>query len=158
MTSRSVTFTAPAPTTVVAFEVLGIPAPQGSKTRMPNGAMLDGGSKVSRASHRAWRGAVAQAAKDIAGQVGMLDGPLRLDASFRFPMPASRRKADRTRGWCWKVSTPDIDKILRSTLDGLTDGGLICDDALICQLGIIDKREVIGWTGAVIRLRPVDVS
>jgi Holliday junction resolvase RusA-like endonuclease len=138
------------------FEVLGVPAPQGSKTRMPNGAMLDGGSKAARISHRAWREAVAGCARDIAGEHGMYDEALYFAAEFRFPMPKSRRKADRERGWCWKTSAPDIDKLLRNTFDGLKDGGLIRDDALICRIGGTGRIEVRGWTGARIWLEPVE--
>lgn len=135
----------------VSFEVLGVPAPQGSKTRMPNGAMLDGGSKVARERHRAWRTAVAEIAQVVAHDEGMLDGALSIHIEFRFPMPKSRTKADTYRGWRFKSTTPDIDKILRNTFDGLKDGGLIRDDALICQVAA-SKREVDGWTGAVILL------
>ena len=39
--------------TVVDLRVIGVPAPQGSKTRMPNGAMVEGGSAAGRAKHRA---------------------------------------------------------------------------------------------------------
>ena len=46
----------------VRFNVIGVPAPQGSKTRMPNGAMVEGSSATGRAKHRTWRQAVAHEA------------------------------------------------------------------------------------------------
>lgn len=33
---------------MITFRVLGVPAPQGSKTRMPNGAMLEAASQTGR--------------------------------------------------------------------------------------------------------------
>lgn len=84
----------------IMFEVEGIAMPQGSKTRMPNGAMLDGRRGPARTAHRAWRTAVHNAATHAAGTLGAeapLDGPLTLTVEFRLPMPKSRRAAVNTR-------------------------------------------------------------
>jgi Holliday junction resolvase RusA-like endonuclease len=142
-------------TLVDEFEVLGVPAPQGSKTRMPNGAMLDGKSPAARAKHRAWRSAVAEVARDLAGETPH-DGPLQLQVTFRLPMPQSRPARARRAGLWPHATKPDLDKLLRSTLDGLEDGGLIRDDSRICAMEV-DAWEVIDWTGALITLRQVDV-
>ena len=134
--------------TLAAFEVLGVPAPQGSKTVMPGGFLVEGSSKTGRAKHKAWRGAVADVARDVADDEPY-DGALQVSISFRLPMPASRPVKVRTVGIWPKSTKPDIDKLIRSTLDGLTDGGLIVDDARIFALDV-EKYEVIGWTGAEI--------
>ena len=42
----------------VKFNIIGLPAPQGSKTRMPNGAMVEGSSTSGRARLRDWRSTV----------------------------------------------------------------------------------------------------
>lgn len=142
---------------MITFEVLGVPAPQGSKTRMPNGALVEGSSKTGRTKTKAWRSAVADAARDIAGHDDVpapLDGPLGIDILFRLPMPASRPKRMRAAGVGWHTTKPDVSKLLRATEDALTDAGLIRDDARICTV-VIDKVEVIGWTGAVITITPV---
>lgn len=131
--------------TVVDLRVLGVPAPQGSKTRMPNGAMVEGSSAVGRAKHRAWRSAVAEAA---AGKLDEpLDGPLQLVAEFFLPRPASRKRD------VWADRKPDLDKIIRNTVDGLTDAGLIRDDARIVYLSA-SKRLADTWTGATLRVQP----
>ena len=131
--------------TVVDLRVIGQPAPQGSKTRMPNGAMVEGSSAVGRAKHRAWRSAVAEAA---VGQVAEpLDGPLQLTVEFWMPRPASRKR-DR-----WADRKPDLDKLLRCTLDGLTDGGLIRDDARVVCVSA-SKQLADTWTGATMRVQP----
>lgn len=138
------------------FEVLGVPAPQGSKTRMPNGAMLEGGSATGRRKQKAWRHAVSAVARDLAGE-RPYDGALQLVVEFRMPMPRSRPAAARRAGTWPHIVKPDIDKLLRSTLDGLTDGGLIADDARVCAVAMT-AVEVDGWTGAVVELRRFEQS
>lgn len=130
----------------VTFEVLGLPSPKGSKTRMPNGAMLDGASPEARARQANWNAAVTEAARDVADGPP-LTGPLRLVVHFRFAMPKSRKAAVRAVGRAPKTSMPDLDKLIRSTGDSLKAGGLIGDDALFCEIEAT-KSEVIGWTGA----------
>jgi Holliday junction resolvase RusA-like endonuclease len=137
---------------VISFEVLGLPSPQGSKTRMPNGAMLDGRSKGARDRHRDWRSSVAQAARDVAEHEDItapLDGALTLGVEFRFPMPKSRSKRLREIGYNPKTTAPDLDKLVRALCDGLQAGGLITDDARF-HLIAARKVEVVGWTGAAV--------
>ena len=143
----------------VTFDVLGIPAPQGSKTAITrNGRahVIEGGSTTGRAKHRSWRTAVAEIAHDIAtGLDGPLDGPLELHITFRLPMPASRPKRIQVAGVAWHSVKPDGSKLLRATEDALTDAGLIRDDARIARF-TVTKLEVVGWTGAQIRVGPID--
>lgn len=137
--------------TLAAFEILGLPAPQGSKTRMPNGAMVEGGSTTGRVKHKSWRAAVAEAARDLADDEPY-DGALSLSVTFRLPMPASRPRAIRDAGHGHKTTKPDLDKLLRTLCDGMTAGGLIRDDARICHIDAA-KIEVVGWVGAEVVLR-----
>lgn len=142
----------------ITFEVVGLPAPQGSKTRMPNGAMVEGGSQTGRENHKSWRAAVTEAARNVAGHEDIaapLTGPLHLTIEFRFPMPKSRPARVRGAGIGPKSTKPDLDKLLRSTGDSLTAAGLIRDDALIAEIAAT-KVEVIGWTGATITLSPLE--
>ncbi len=137
---------------LAAFEVIGLPAPQGSKTRVPNGAMLEGGSATGRAKQKAWRADVAAVARDVAADTDApFDQPLRLVVEFRLPMPMSRSKAARVVGKWPHAVKPDIDKVIRATLDGLTAGGLIKDDARVFAIEA-SAYEVTGWTGAEIML------
>jgi Holliday junction resolvase RusA-like endonuclease len=140
---------------VVAFEVLGVPAPQGSKTGfMQHGKvrMVESASATGRAKVRSWRAAVAEVAREHAAILeGPFDGPLHLAIEFRLPMPASRPKWMRAAGMAWHTTKPDLSKLIRATEDALTDAGLIRDDARICALRVA-KLQVVGWTGARIRL------
>ena len=143
----------------VTFDVYGSAQPQGSKTKMPNGAMLEGGTAELRANRRNWRSAVAAAAADaLADQLAgrQMDGPLSLDVVFRAPMPASRPKWMRALGCWWKPTAPDLDKLVRSVGDSLTASGLIKDDARIVALRAM-KIEVDGWTGATISVHEIGI-
>lgn len=138
---------------MIEFNIIGLPSPQGSKTRMPNGAMLDGASKGARERHRDWRTTVAQTAHDAAAGLNEpMDGALSLIVEFRFPMPKSRPKAVRDLGRTPKTSAPDLDKLVRALGDGLQSGGLVHDDARFVAI-YASKVEVIGWTGAIVNIQ-----
>lgn len=135
----------------VTFNVLGVPAPQGSKKAFA----AKGRAFVKESNplgHAQWRNAVAAAAKEYADQHGALSGPLHLDVTFRFPMPKSRNKAQHAKGEIWKTTAPDADKLDRCLRDGLMAGGLIVDDSLIC-VSETRKVETTGWTGAAVHLK-----
>ena len=68
--------------------------------------------------------------------------PLRLDVEFRFTMPKSRKKADRDRGWAYKVTKPDLDKLIRAIGDALEASGVITSDAQIVDIRA-EKLELI---------------
>lgn len=120
--------------------IVGLPAPQGSKVRMPNGATVDGTSKTGRANLAAWREAVRKACRDHleANPARPLAEPVRVEIHFRFPPTAS----DPYR--FWHASTPDIDKTIRSTFDSLVHGGLLADDRFVCDVRAT-KTYVSPW-------------
>jgi Holliday junction resolvase RusA-like endonuclease len=134
---------------MITFDVIGLPAPQGSKRHVGNGVMIESSKAL-----KPWRDSVAAAAREVADDVGMLDGPLHLAVDFRFPMPKSRPKAAHQAGVAAKITAPDIDKLLRGVADALKVGGLIKDDALIYSVRC-RKWEVTGWTGAIVSLERV---
>lgn len=138
-------------TAPVEFEVIGLPAPQGSKRHVGKGVMVE-----SSKANKPWRAAVAAAARDVATDIGQFTGPLSLTVEFRFPMPKSRKAAVRAAGIGWKTTAPDLDKLVRSVGDALTESGLIGDDALVCTVAAT-KVEVTGWTGATIIITPAAV-
>lgn len=131
--------------TSIAFDVIGLPAPQGSKRHVGGGRMIESSRNV-----RPWRDAVAAEAATHATRC--LTGPLTLTVVFRLPMPKSRPAAWRTAGVAASTRQPDLSKLVRSTEDALVTSGLIGDDALICEL-IARKVEVHqAWTGCTIHL------
>ena len=111
-------------------EVEGLPAPQGSKTAVMIGGkarLIDGSTSKGRAGHKAWRSAVHEAAAKVAREAPEcpLDEPVSVSVVFRLPLPDSDRH--RTR----HATTPDVDKLLRSTMDALVTAGVLHDDSRI---------------------------
>ena len=115
--------------------VMGTPAPQGSKR-----GFIRGGKVQLVESSKAvtpWREAVvAQAMRDgLAGR--RFDGDLALAVDFYFDRPRGHygtgRNAQRLRPGAPRRPNgkPDLDKLLRSTLDALTQAGVIVDDCRI---------------------------
>lgn len=151
--------------TTVAFNVVGTPAGQGSKSAVVRGGkavVIEGRSNNQRALHENWRAAVALAAH-VARQVQQdghtivdapLDGQIHVTARFRFQMPAARSKALRAHGLGWKTTAPDLDKLARALGDGLTAGGLIVDDRLIVEWSL-SKVETTDWTGAEVHVEQI---
>ena len=135
--------------------VAGTPAPQGSKTAYRRGdrvVLVEGSTSAQRARHKAWRTDVTLAAMNAAVGHPTMAGPLEVEIIFRFPMPASRPKHIRERLRVWKTTTPDIDKLCRSTLDGLTDSAVIADDRYVAVL-VASKYESSEPSGATITIR-----
>ena len=102
--------------------VHGTPAPQGSKRHVGRGVMVESSNKV-----KPWREAVKWAA--IEALVGRgLDGPVTVEVDFYFvhPKTGKRRPTHSVK--------PDIDKLLRSTFDALTDAGAFEDDSRIVSV------------------------
>ena len=106
----------------VSFFIEGVPVPQGSKT-------------VSQAKGRAWlRDANAAKLKPwrhvIAAHADLgvtFDCPVTVTLSFVLPRPKRPR-------WPVPAVKPDLDKLVRAVMDGLTDGGLLGDDARVVNL------------------------
>jgi crossover junction endodeoxyribonuclease RusA len=121
--------------------VLGEPAPQGSKTRLPSGGMRE-----ANAATRPWRATVAAAAVEAIGERPQLVGPLELRAVFVFARPASHwgtgRNLQRLKpsAPAYRPSKPDLDKLLRAIGDALT-GIAFRDDA---QLAVIRAEKHYG--------------
>lgn len=139
---------------MIELEVIGIPAPQGSKTRMPNGAMVDGTSATGRAKLSEWRRAVADSARAwlTDNPQGPLSGPVELWVSFRFPAT----KSDPYRHL--HASKPDVDKIARSTCDALVHAGLLVDDSRICDLHITKRWcDTDQMPGATVKVNDLTV-
>ena len=135
---------------VLRFEVPGMPAPQGSKRHVGGGRMVESSKDLP-----AWRSSVAWAARAAHGSRAAMDGPLAMELSFRFPMPASRPKRDRVRGVKWRTVKPDLDKLCRAVFDALTDAGVITDDARIVQVAAM-KQERTDDAGVTVHVTQIE--
>lgn len=115
---------------LIFFDIQGIrPVPQGSKRHVGRGVMVE-----SSRSLKPWREAVRQEA--LKTEAPMTLCPVLLYLRFRFARP---RGHFNTKGQLKPsapihvVTQPDIDKIARSTLDGMT-GVLFKSDSQVCRL------------------------
>jgi crossover junction endodeoxyribonuclease RusA len=140
---------------VAELNVPGLPASQGSHSAYVNkktmrAVVLHGSSNVQRARLAAWRGAVSGEAKRwmqkhrYAASPWDRSVPLRVTIIFRLPQPKARPtiKLHERR--------PDLDKLVRSTLDGLTTSGLIVDDSRISVLIAAKRWQLDDEPGAEI--------
>ena len=150
-------------TDVLVFNVKGIPAPQGSKKHVGNGRMVEMSKKL-----KPWRAAVIDAATHAIGAIGLFDdwepytGPVHVTVEFRFTRPASHYRTGRFSHLLkddapdFVITTPDVDKTCRSTLDALTQARVITDDKLVARL--IATKVYCDRTdpaGATIMIRPL---
>ena len=105
------------PMGAVSVVVLGRPAPQGSK----GPGMVEDNPRT-----RPWRATIkAVCQQHLPAGWKPLDGPLELELWFFFAPAANVKRGDypTTRTYY------DADKLYRAMGDGLTDGGVVVDDA-----------------------------
>lgn len=138
-----------------AAVVRGEPGPQGSKSgfiRQGKVVMVESSKKVEP-----WRKLVAATARGITGPSWVpLNGPLIADMVFTWAKPKG------SKAWeAWHPRYPDLDKLLRSTFDGMSAGKVWADDARVVALrraeklyeGSFDTDALPkGQIGAVIRV------
>ena len=116
------------PPHVLQFVVTGVPVQKGSMRAFvikgPTGpranVVADNSPQL-----KSWQHGVGDAARRAGAQV--LEGPIEVRVLFRFLPPASdkKRKAHTVK--------PDLDKLVRAVLDGLT-GVAFRDDAQVVRL------------------------
>ena len=118
---------------MITIWVDGEPAPQGSKSVGRYGGVYEKSRKV-----KPWRDAIKAAAL-AQGQLA-LTGPLRVDIVFMLPRPAMHYRTGRNAHLLRDTAPlrpatrPDLDKLIRSTLDGLTGAGVYSDDGQVVSL------------------------
>lgn len=119
----------------LVVEVVGLPAPQGSKRHVGRGVMVESSKRV-----KPWREDVKQAALDVLVEPFGRGVPVRVEVVFYLPRPAghygSGRNADHVRlsAPTFPAGRPDVDKLLRSTLDALGTAGVWHDDSQVVEV------------------------
>jgi crossover junction endodeoxyribonuclease RusA len=113
----------------VIIVVRGTPAPQGSKRHVGGGRMIEMSKAVGP-----WREAVRSQTQIRVDKAGYLrfTGPLAVSIDFYLPRPKSAPKSA-----LWPAKRPDLDKLARAVLDGLTDGGAWEDDGQVVKLQLV---------------------
>jgi len=139
--------------------VWGTPAGQGSKrflgkTKSGRGIMVETSDKTAP-----WRSSIINACTEYwrlhhDGTPVPFAEPVIARIIFCFPRPASVSRKKRP----FMSVAPDLDKLIRACLDGLTAGGAIADDALVTEFTRVAKvycgedPEALDVPGAVIVL------
>ena len=144
----------------IILEVRAVPSPQGSKRHVGKGIMVESaGQKL-----KDWRTAVRQdcvAAMKDTGTTGWPTGPVAVSIVFLLPRPKAHYRTGKHSGELrddaptWVDKRPDVDKLIRSTLDALTAAGLYGDDGQVARLLVDEKYADPQPVGAVIGARPL---
>lgn len=147
---------------VLRFTIHGYPAPQGSKRHIVN---KSGKLSVIESSRKVkpWRSSVRDAALNAKPDPRPLLFarlvPVSITVSFMYQRPRSHygtgRNASRLKpdAPVWMINRPDIDKVERSLLDGLTDAGVFADDCQVVHLNVGQIYSNDGFEGAEIEVR-----
>lgn len=123
--------------TVVSFRVYGTPKPQGSKRHVGNGVMIESAG----AALRTWREDVKHAAlREREALDAPLSGSIAVQIVFYLVRPQSHYRTGenkhllRAAAPVFPHRRPDLDKLLRSTLDAISSAGLWHDDCCAVQV------------------------
>lgn len=131
----------------VTFIVRGTPAPQGSKR-----AFVAKGRAIMTEDNRRsapWRDSVSAAAAAEMDGALPIDGAVEVSVTFYTVRPASVKPAKRP----FPSVKPDVDKLARAVLDGLTAGGVFTDDSRVVDLHA--KKRYATVASAEITVREV---
>ncbi|MDA8318838.1 MAG: RusA family crossover junction endodeoxyribonuclease [Actinomycetota bacterium] len=148
---------------MITIRVAGVPAPQGSKRHVGGGRMIESSRAVAP-----WREAVRAETQRVMGPARARFGdeyvsrfayclrdPVQVTVKFTLPRPQGHygtgRNATRVRPSAprWPHRKPDLDKLIRAVLDGITQGGAIADDAQVVRIA---AQKTYGTPGAVITI------
>lgn len=137
---------------MIAFDVLGTPAPKGSGRAFINkktgrAFVAPGGAKSTEVKIANWNSAIRERARRVVGEVmapPFVDQALVVFIVFRLARPAGHWATGKHAGQLKASapshprSKPDIDKLARSTLDAMT-GIVFDDDSRIARL-VLEKQ------------------
>ena len=143
----------------VVLRVYGVPAPQGSKTVSRWGGLRESSLKVGP-----WRSEVAYTAREVY-KGAPITQPVALEITFYFMRPKGHygtgRNAEKLKPsaprHCTSAANGDLDKLCRSTFDGLavrSGGSVIKDDSQVVELFCIKRyASETEPPGALVRIR-----
>lgn len=121
----------------LTFFVPGAPAPKGSRRYIGNGRTIESSKLLGP-----WQDKVtwfaAQAMKRH--RATPFTGPVAVDLKFVMPRPKSAPKTKALPA----IKRPDVDKICRGVLDGLTKGVVYIDDSQVVDLRATKRLALPG--------------
>ena len=141
----------------ITIRVYGLPAAQGSKVSLGRGRMVESSKKV-----KPWRADVMAAVRDV-HDGPLIEGACSVSIVFLFPRPkghfGKRGLLPSAPKHLTSHAAGDLDKLLRSSIDGLSagaGGSLLRDDSQVVNLAA-SKRYTVGneQPGALITVMPL---
>lgn len=140
---------------MIAFDVLGMPAPKGSNRAMLIGGkarFVPGGSKANQHRLKGWDACVRADALEALGpclEPKFIGRPLRVELHFRMARPSGHwgKRGLKPSAPIAPATKPDADKLARATLDSLT-GLAFDDDSRIVELLVSKSYAAPGQEGA----------
>ena len=151
-----------APTQTLEFRINGVPGAQGSKTLTRWGSMRESSKRVGP-----WRQAVMWTTENEYHSP-LINDPVSVEITFFFARPKSHfgtgrnsaKLKDSAPSHCTSSLHGDIDKLCRSTLDGLSHrsgGCVLTDDNLVvvlqCSKRYASADESTGALVSITKLR-----
>jgi crossover junction endodeoxyribonuclease RusA len=131
--------------------VRGTPAPQGSKRHVGNGRMVEMSKAVGP-----WREAIRAETQRAMNGDKPIGGPVTVLVRLELARPRSHYRTGRNAHLLkdsapeYPTGRPDIDKLARAVLDGITMGGAMLDDAQVVRLTAL---KLYGQPGCTIEIR-----
>lgn len=137
---------------MIDLYVHGHPAPQGSKRHVGGGRMIEASKKVTP-----WREAVVGEVLRLRLDGTAISEACGVDVCFYFNRPKSHYGPDGLKDNAPAVpnlrSVGDLDKLVRSTLDGLVQASLLHDDSHVVDLTARKRYASLAYPmGARIRI------
>ena len=130
----------------IRLEIIGDPAPQGSK-KIIHGRLIE----ASSAKLKRWRKAIEIACLNYKNKNIML-GPVAVEVIFYLPRPASVSASKRP----YPIVPPDLDKLARGLLDGIGQSGVIWgDDSQVIALTAFKRYADDRNSGAIVTISSV---
>jgi Holliday junction resolvase RusA-like endonuclease len=117
---------------MILLQIYGQPAPQGSKKHVGNGRMVEVSKKVGP-----WRAAIVAEVRRRELDSELINLPMAVEMVFFRNRPKfhfNTRGDIKPSAPDFPATIPDLDKLVRSTCDGLTQSGVIHDDSRIVEL------------------------
>lgn len=140
---------------MIKFTVNGTPVPQGSGFAVSKHGQV---FNPRTAATRPWREAI-RAETQRAAEVP-IPGPVFVHIAFRLRRPKGHYRTGRNAHLLkdtaprYPDGKPDIDKLTRAVLDGLTEGGAFADDAQVVSLAV--DKHYGDMPGADIQVEEMD--
>lgn len=134
---------------ILSFTVRGIPKPKGSMRHVGHGRMIE------QVNNAPWRDSIIWTVASAMPSPEPFTGPLRVEAAFTFPKPASAPK--RRSIWPTTRASGDVDKHCRLLLDALQAAGALVDDAQVIELTACKRfpsegPDALPFPGVVVHL------